>query len=101
MGEQIRRTLKRRSFLKGAAAFSASAIVSPPLVAESGVEEPQPQMIAEISMDLHRIHKWDTSNGDTWDPFWAEDDSLYAFNCMSSRAKIDHRTSRKRCFAAE
>jgi hypothetical protein len=37
--------------------------------------------IAEVSPALHRIHKWDSSNGDTWDPFWADDDDLYAFNC--------------------
>jgi hypothetical protein len=27
------------------------------------------------------VQKWDDSNGDTWDPFWANDGSLYAFNC--------------------
>jgi hypothetical protein len=43
-------------------------------------EEPR-LAIADIALDLHRIHKWDDSNGDTWDPFWADDDSLYAFNC--------------------
>jgi hypothetical protein len=37
--------------------------------------------VAEIELDLHNIHKWDDSNGDTWDPFWADDDHLYAFNC--------------------
>ena len=37
--------------------------------------------ITDIQMDLAHIHKWDNSNGDTWDPFWADDDSLYAFNC--------------------
>ncbi len=34
-----------------------------------------------VFLDLNRIHKWDRSNGDTWDPFWADDDSLYAFSC--------------------
>ena len=37
--------------------------------------------IAHISLDLNRIHKWDGSNGDTWDPFWADDGALYTFNC--------------------
>jgi hypothetical protein len=37
--------------------------------------------IAGISLDLNRVHKWDNSNGDTWDPFWADDGALYAFNC--------------------
>ena len=32
-------------------------------------------------VDLDHIHKWDDSRGDTWDPFWADDDNLYAFNC--------------------
>ncbi|HEX4031626.1 MAG TPA: hypothetical protein VHX20_14755 [Terracidiphilus sp.] len=43
-------------------------------------EEPRPA-IADIALDLHRLNKWDDSNGDTWDPFWADDNSLYAFNC--------------------
>ena len=37
--------------------------------------------IADVFVDLNHIHKWDQSNGDTWDPFWADDDQLYAFNC--------------------
>lgn len=37
--------------------------------------------ITDIQLDLNRLHKWDSSNGDTWDPFWADDDTLYAFNC--------------------
>jgi hypothetical protein len=37
--------------------------------------------IGDVMPDLERRHKWDQSNGDTWDPFWADDDNLYAFNC--------------------
>ena len=37
--------------------------------------------ISDVQLDLARICKWDNSNGDTWDPFWADDDHLYAFNC--------------------
>lgn len=37
--------------------------------------------ITEVVMDLNHIKKCDTSNGDTWDPFWADDGNLYAFNC--------------------
>ena len=37
--------------------------------------------IADVRLDLAHIYKWDNSNGDTWDPFWADDDRLYAFNC--------------------
>jgi len=37
--------------------------------------------ITDVFADLANIHKWDDSNGDTWDPFWADDGNLYAFNC--------------------
>lgn len=37
--------------------------------------------ITDVILDLDNLHKWDNSNGDTWDPFWADDDNLYAFNC--------------------
>ena len=37
--------------------------------------------IADVELDLAAIHKWDDSNGDTWDPFWADDDDLYSLNC--------------------
>ena len=37
--------------------------------------------ITDVVLDTSGLHKWDTSNGDTWDPFWADDGSLYAFNC--------------------
>lgn len=40
-----------------------------------------PSPIAQVRFDLNRIQKWDDSNGDTWDPFWADDNQLYAFNC--------------------
>lgn len=37
--------------------------------------------IADVELNLDRLHKWDESNGDTWDPFWADDNRLYSFNC--------------------
>ena len=37
--------------------------------------------VTEVVPDLAHIRKWDESNGDTWDPFWADDGNLYAFNC--------------------
>jgi len=37
--------------------------------------------VTEAVPDLARIRKWDESHGDTWDPFWADDGHLYAFNC--------------------
>ncbi len=39
------------------------------------------ERIKSIFLDLANVHKWDRSNGDTWDPFWADDGNLYAFNC--------------------
>lgn len=74
--------IDRRDFVKttsGAIVGSWLANHMTPLLHASAVE-PQ-AAIANISLDLHRLHKWDNSNGDTWDPFWADDDSLYAFNC--------------------
>jgi hypothetical protein len=58
-----------------AAAFVLAAL--PPGLGSDGSHLP----VADIFLDLNRIHKWDDSNGDTWDPFWAEDGALYAFNC--------------------
>ena len=37
--------------------------------------------LTAVVLDLDGIHKWDESCGDTWDPFWADDGNLYAFNC--------------------
>ena len=45
---------------------------------------PQPvsqRLITHVVVDFANLHKWDDSNGDTWDPFWAYDDNLYSFNC--------------------
>lgn len=66
----------RRAFIKAsAAAFAAAGL--PGRISAIGSQAP----IADIFLDLSRIHKWDNSNGDTWDPFWADDGALYAFNC--------------------
>lgn len=37
--------------------------------------------ICEVVADLNGIRKWSGSNGDTADPFWADDDALYTFMC--------------------
>jgi hypothetical protein len=50
-----------------------------PLLASQSANAAPP--ITDVRLDLARIYKWDNSNGDTWDPFWADDDQLYAFNC--------------------
>ena len=78
--------LNRRSFVEGLAACGASALLSGVLVAESSwpqtaAPDANTTQVAEVFLDLHRVHKWNSSNGDTWDPFRANDDSLYAFNC--------------------
>ena len=70
----------RRNLLK-----TASALL-PLLPAASrnsatAASTPRSAHITDVILDLNNLHKWDTSNGDTWDPFWADDDNLYAFNC--------------------
>jgi hypothetical protein len=79
----MRRT--RRSFLKTAgtflAAVSGGSWALPPLKEGLGQAANVPGRISEVLLDLNNIHKWNLSNGDTWDPFWADDDNLYAFNC--------------------
>ena len=37
--------------------------------------------ITSVSPDLAHLQKWDDMKGDTADPFWAYDDSLYHFTC--------------------
>jgi hypothetical protein len=37
--------------------------------------------IIKVIPDLNHLQKWDDSNGDTADPFWADDNNLYHFNC--------------------
>ena len=37
--------------------------------------------IAAVVPELNQVAKWDDSNGDTADPFWADDDQLYHFMC--------------------
>jgi hypothetical protein len=37
--------------------------------------------ITSVTPDLAHLQKWDDMKGDTADPFWADDDSLYHFTC--------------------
>ncbi len=71
----------RRSFLRQA--IAAAAGVSCAAQARLAFASPLPQStrLTQVFPDLDHIHKWDDSNGDTWDPFWADDGNLYAFNC--------------------
>ena len=43
-------------------------------------EEPSTP-IAQIIPEIAAVAKWNDSNGDTADPFWADDDQLYHFCC--------------------
>ena len=74
--------IRRRTFLKTVGGAVAASCLPRGLAAMPGAppDESTPS-IAHIIFDLHHAHKWDDSNGDTWDLFWADDDSLYAFNC--------------------
>jgi len=74
--------IARREFIKTAAtSLAISTLPRRVLAALPAGIEPAYKPVAEVFLDLHRLHKWDDSNGDTWDPFWADDDALYAFNC--------------------
>jgi hypothetical protein len=70
----------RRSLLKTAAVLIPSISAGAWNAAHGGAAA-KPARITDVVLDLNELHKWDNSNGDTWDPFWAEDDNLYAFNC--------------------
>lgn len=75
----------RRSFLHGAGVLAAAGLFESSALglfpSDSAPNAAAVKRVAELDLDLHNIHKWDDSNGDTWDPFWADDDRLYAFNC--------------------
>lgn len=85
---QLGAACSRRSFIQGAAAAGIS-------IAHGGgstfAARRSPRRIRQVVPDLDHIHKWDNSNGDTWDPFWADDDNLYAFNCDGRGFGIEHR----------
>lgn len=72
--------LDRRNFLaRIIPVFACIAVAgsSSPLKLDEG----SPTAIRRVVPDLKNRHKWNQSNGDTWDPSWADDDDLYAFNC--------------------
>jgi hypothetical protein len=81
--------VSRRSFLQGAAAAAGLSLVRPRPAALG--ERSRPARITQVFLDLNNIRKWDNSNGDTWDPFWADDDNLYAFNCDGRGFGTEHR----------
>ena len=73
----------RRRFLHCSSLLASAAVGAPTgLLARMASPETQtPTRIADLEFDLNDIYKWDDSNGDTWDPFWADDGRLYSFNC--------------------
>ena len=75
--------MNRRAFIRGASLVAATTGMSMSKLAHALSAEPKrhSKLVAKIELDLNHIHKWDDSNGDTWDPFWADDDGLYSFNC--------------------
>jgi hypothetical protein len=76
--------IDRRTFLRAGSVLAATCLVKNPTIATASCGRSKSvasERIVELELDLDRIHKWDDSNGDTWDPFWADDDRLYSFNC--------------------
>jgi len=69
------RHLTRRSVLRSAAGLL------PALALPAANDRAAAHRLTEVQLDLDRLRKWDDSNGDTWDPFWADDGNLYAFHC--------------------
>jgi hypothetical protein len=43
--------------------------------------QPADLAIRSVEPQLDRLQKWNDSNGDTADPFWADDGQLYHFTC--------------------
>ena len=76
--------ISRRTFLGTVGMLGALGVATHRASAEPFTLPPEPsapRRVAAMNLDLNNIRKWDDSNGDTWDPFWADDDRLYAFNC--------------------
>ncbi len=73
----------RRTFLRAAGMLAATGLANGRISAAFSQTRAIPaasKRIVAVELDLNAIHKWDDSNGDTWDPFWADDDRLYSFN---------------------
>jgi hypothetical protein len=81
MSDRDRYRLGRRDFLAGMTVYGAAAMATGFFPEALLAQQAETKAVAEIFLDLNRIRKWDMSNGDTWDPFWADDGNLYAFNC--------------------
>ena len=83
--EKGSRRWSRRLFIKGATAAGVCVAEAGPLAFAA---HPKTSRIARAALDLDHIHKWNHSNGDTWDPFWADDGLLYALQLPLPGSKI-------------
>jgi hypothetical protein len=83
LGWGDRMIANRRQFIRGAGMLSVAAGLTGggSLRGMNADTSHQPKRIDRVELDLDHIRKWDDSNGDTWDPFWADDGRLYSFNC--------------------
>ena len=60
--------------------IAALLIAGFPLVKAAAANADSTPIISVVP-DLFHLQKWHDSNGDTADPFWADDDNLYHFTC--------------------
>jgi len=76
--------IERRRFLRTTGMLAWAGLVKGRAAStffEGRAKSATSKRVVALEPDLNGIHKWDDSNGDTWDPFWADDDRLYSFNC--------------------
>ena len=59
----------------------ASSLLLAPTLVPPMDSCPPPSPVEAVVPELAELKKWNDSRGDTWDPFWADDDLLYSFNC--------------------
>ncbi len=62
-------------------AATSRTTVLPRIFAAPGSGDGSAPDITGVFFDLARLNHDATSNGDTWDHMWAEDDMVYTFNC--------------------
>lgn len=57
----------------------AVALVASLNLVQAAEPESQTTPIVVVAPELLHLQKWDDMQGDTADPFWADDDTLYHF----------------------
>ena len=71
-------TQRRRRFLQVTAAAAGTFILKKAVFSKAATARqlhPAATPITDVVLDLNHVHKWNNSVGDTWDPFWADDDN--------------------------